>query len=349
MKKGSHSIRWSVVWGLAVIVALCHRKANAAPGTASAFVGREGGAAGWIPTNPIEWGIAHGVFGLEGGAGWIQGQEGYRIGGNVTLADGRSGRLHFPISELLFSYRAPIGVLRASMELPTVLRIVGTVQSSLADGTGDVEDRDWLFTPRRVDIESRSDNETSLWMADLALHIPIPSRLPVAWTIRGGYRYESFDHQVTNLRQWYPIRPDMGEDRVSGLVATYETRYHIPYAGVGWEWGTNMVSDVPIHVHFVGHLEGLAVLMTDEDQHLLRDKETESVMTGFGISAGGELRLVVAERLTAGLSGSFCSIRASGRQKQYALVRGRRYLIGEIDSENEHDRWMLIGWIGIRF
>jgi len=305
----------------------------------------------------VGWGDPLVHFDLDGGGGWLRGQEMYRIGGAVTLANGRRAQLHFPLSELRFPYHGPMGILRAILDVPSAARLVGTVQGSLTPASGCVEDRDWL-KPGWPTVSSEADNETTILIAELLLQRPIdrprqtpfdrPPSLTVLFLV--GYRYQSFDHEVRHLRQWYPAHPELGVEEERGLVATYATRYHIPWLGFGLAWDGRHLGDrfsIPLYVH--GYAGGAGAALSDEDRHLLREKISESKNVGLGLLAGVELRAVVMERFVLAGGGEYWRAKTTGRQRQYWDHSGRREWIGELDSESEQEHWTVSGRVGLRF
>ncbi len=80
---------------------------------------------------------------LSGGIGILRGDSTFQIGGNVVLADGVRGTIHFPLSELEFPLDVVIGSIEASVDFADRWTFRGGLSKNVTSDAGKTKDSDW--------------------------------------------------------------------------------------------------------------------------------------------------------------------------------------------------------------
>ena len=226
-------------------------------------------------------------FSISAGFGLMAGHTTYQIGGHVDTPQG-SDDIHFPLSELKFPLDVYIGALNGAVKLNEKWKIKAGLKKNITSESGKMEDSDWgiLYLegepgadPDSLDIYSESDTEVDLFIMDIAARYyfneKTHKRLKFLFFIGGRYIYQKFDFDVSDLDQWYPSRPYLEHDYVSGKVLTYEVTKHIPALIIGTELFTkgNLSLDAVLGYSPI-------VTVEDEDNHILRDKISKAECDG---------------------------------------------------------------------
>jgi len=213
------------------------------------------------------------------GTGYLAGDTQYQIGGRVIDADGVYD-FHFPISELKFPLDAFMVKGTVTADFAERWSLMASAATNITDDTGNTENRDWL-TPNSLDIYSESDTEMDALLLEGKVSYMFYQWYDGHGSISGisnrniqfshfaglGYKYQRFDFEVSNLDQWYPTSPSTPHDLVSGLVATYEAEYQIPYLELSMEMKVAEKFLLELGVAYAPFVD-----FQDEDQHLLLDK-----------------------------------------------------------------------------
>jgi outer membrane protease len=213
------------------------------------------------------------------GTGYLAGDTQYQIGGRVIDADGVY-EIHFPLSELKFPLDAFMVKGTVTVDFAERWSLMASGATNISDDTGNTENRDWL-TPNTLDIYSESDTEMDAlllegkvsymfyqWYYGQASINGISTRnIQFSYFTGLGYKYQKFDFEVSNLDQWYPTTPSTPHVHVSGLIATYEAEYQIPYLELSMEMKVAEKFLLEIGLAYAPFVD-----FQDEDQHLLRDK-----------------------------------------------------------------------------
>ncbi|MBN1637318.1 MAG: omptin family outer membrane protease [Deltaproteobacteria bacterium] len=211
------------------------------------------------------------------GAGRLSGDTTYQIGGDISIAGGESGEVHFPISELEF----PINVYMACADFKLVFsdsfEFTAGVKKSITEDAGKMKDSDWGYywleglegaEIDTLDVYSESDAELDA----LILEANLRYRLVVkpTWSIAVGLGYirDNFDYDIKNIDQWYPSDSyyglDLGHDYISGLGLTYEIKYDIPYVELSAD-ATFKNFNMLLSLGYSPYVQA-----EDDDGHLLR-------------------------------------------------------------------------------
>jgi hypothetical protein len=245
----------------------------------------------------------------------LSGYTQYRIGGYVELATGESGVVRMPISELEF----PLDVAMASIgcEISFSKNIITklTYKESITSDAGELKDSDWGIAdpeshPNRLDIYSESDAGLDARIVDLKLRGRVyKNRTETLQLFTGGrFMYQNFQFEITNLDQWYPSRPQLGHDYVSGNVLDYEVSYYI-FAG-------EFAAQYKKEKFSVGSSVGIAVVASeDKDQHLLRSKVNESDGIGTGALFSLEGKYRITDHWAAAVQIKYISLYTEGESK----------------------------------
>jgi len=276
-------------------------------------------------------------FDIAIGGGSFDGHTTYQIGGRVDMdyPDGTSESYnsHFPISELEFPLDVYIGSIKGSIEFARTWKLSlcgkGNIfpKNIFPNDAGKMKDSDWLVADS-LDIYSKSDAELDALIIDINVrytlyegyHRDTPWNTPgathsnIKWSyfVGGGYIYENFDYEMTDLDQWYPSSPSTPHDYVSGLALKYEVTYDIPYLEIGTQFNFNdrFLIEMSLGGSLIVHVE-------DVDNHVLR-----SLVAKTDYGWGGEALLYSVEGrynftkscfLTLGFD--YKTINAEGRSK----------------------------------
>jgi len=221
------------------------------------------------------------------GIGKSGGDSTYQIGGTVDHEE-----LHFPISELEFPLDVYMVSVGGSIELREKWKVSVGVKKNITSDAGKMKDSDWGYywlagypwgEQDTLDIYSESDADFHDLMMDINLRYRF-YQMPNWWFTAGvGYIRQNFDWEVSNLDQWYPSSTyyfgyDFAHDYVSGPVITYKARYSIPYM----EIATGLKIKDGFHVEAsLGYSP--MVNVTDEDNHILRDRVTKGDCDGDAV------------------------------------------------------------------
>lgn len=228
-------------------------------------------------------GGAAGSFSGWLGAGVLGGDVTYEIGGTV-LEQGELIDVPDPLSALTW----PLGV--ALIEAGGQWRsrggweLLGRGSMAVGDPSDPVTDTDWFETGVPY-VYSESDATLDAYALEVGgrywlLMGARPAELyRTGFAVGGGVLYQSMEWTASNLRQWYPVAPGSGVDRVEGVVGTYAESLLMPYV----EFTSALQSESLEILASVGLAPYLKV--QDEDDHLLRELFSETDADGYGVSA----------------------------------------------------------------
>ncbi len=215
---------------------------------------------------------------LSVGTGYLAGDTQYQIGGRSVSASGTTD-YHFPLSELNFPLDSFILKGNLNVEFTDKWSLMANAATNITDGTGKMEDSDWLI-PGRLDVYSESDTEMDALLLEGKVSYvlyqgyygqtsvnngSVKSDIQFFYAAGLGYKYQKFDFDVSNLHQWYPSDPARLHIWESGLVLTYEAEYQIPYLELGMA-----MNAADKFILELGLAYAPLVNFQDEDNHLLR-------------------------------------------------------------------------------
>jgi len=261
------------------------------------------------------------------GIGKLSGDTTYQIGGIVETPGSPSLELHFPISQLEF----PLDVYMASVEGSIAFRekwkVSVDVEKNITSYAGKMKDSDWGVywlagmpgaEQNTLDIYSESDANLDALIMDINLRYRFYERPNWSFAAGLGYISENFGYEVSNLDQWYPSSEyyfgyELPHTYESGVVITYEARYSIPYIEIATE--LNIEGKLRIE----GSLGYSPIVnVTDEDNHILRDKVGKGDCNGNAVLFSLKENYKFRERWLLIMQLNYMSIDTDGKQTQYS-------------------------------
>ncbi len=291
------------------------------------------------------------------GTGVLRGHTTYQIGGDVDYANSAHEDLRFPISELKFPLDVYMASLSASAEFKEKWKLVINAKKNITDDAGSLEDSDWGYwhdgadlphdpgstcdpdkcSSDSLDIYSESDAELDALIIDLDFRYRFFNKAfgktSLSFFAGAGHIYENFSYEVSDLDQWYPSYKDyfgvnLGHDKVSGKVLTYDISYFIPYIRVGTTFAVEDRLGIEGSLAFSPYL-----IIQDEDNHILRDKVSEGELEGAAIMLSLEGRYNFSRHWFTKLELNYMILYAEGEQKQYIRSDHFATIDEEITSE----------------
>ena len=282
-------------------------------------------------------------FDISIGTELMSGETTYSIGGDVTLADGSSGTLHFPISELEWPLDIWLARVDAGVKLGSSWRINGVLKTNISDPSDNMVDKDWFTSnPDRVDIYSESNiSDFSAFIWDIDVEWAFLQRQ--SWNLYAGlgYQYQKFEYDGKLIHQLSPSGLPGWEFYGDGSVGiTYELTYTMPYFLIGTDF--QITPDFIVSGSFA---YSPWVDAEDEDHHVLRDKMSQGDMDGdaYMIDVSGKYNFLSSWFLEAGFH--YTKIDVDGKQAQ--SFSGAPFATIEMESESSQGSGYLN--IGYRF
>lgn len=277
---------------------------------------------------------------VDVGIGAMGGYTKYQIGGDVKYADGSSGDLHFPISELKFPLDVYMASVSASAEFKEKWKLVLNVKKNITEDAGTMEDSDWGYwhngadlphapgstcdpdvcSEDSLDIYSESDTELDALKIDVDLRYKFLTReidnTNMSFFAGLGGIYENFDFEISDVDQWYPsyedyFGVDLGHDKYKGKVLTYDIKYFIPYIKVGTAFTLIDTFGIEGSAAFSPYL-----IIKDEDNHILRDKVSKGELEGYAVMGSLEGRYNFSRHWFSKLEFNYMYLFAEGEQDQ---------------------------------
>lgn len=276
---------------------------------------------------------------ISAGIGLMRGHTTYQIGGKIDTPEG-SGRIRFPLSELIFPLDIRIGTLEAEVSLNQNWTVTAGIKKNISSEAGKMKDSDWGINyydivgwtdPDSLDIYSESDTDAEAFIAELAVKYYVvkqrSKKTEFKLFVGGKYIYHHFDFDVSNVHQWYPSLPEEPHFYDQDKVLTYEVTKHIPAVTIGAELFTKYNFRLDAMIGYSPF-----VTVEDEDDHILRGKLSKAECDGDAVffSLAGSYRF--HRNWTINLEYDYIYIDTDGRQKQYDYVDG--FDIGTIDTKN---------------
>ena len=290
-------------------------------------------------------------FDISIGTELMSGDTTYSIGGATILADGTSGTLHFPISELKWPLDIWLARVDAGIDIGSSWRINGVLKANITDPDDPMEDSDWgmayLYglpgaSPSDFDVYSESnisDFDAFIW--DFDVEWAFLQRQ--SWNLYAGlgYQYQKFEYDGQIIHQYSPSGLPETELYGDGSVAiTYEMTYKMPYVLIGTDFQIAPNFTVAGSFSYSPWVEA-----EDEDHHLLRDKVSKGDMDGdaYMIDVSGTYYFLSSWFLEGGFH--YTKIDVDGDQNQ--SING--VPLGTIYEESESTQTSGYLNIGYRF
>ena len=290
-------------------------------------------------------------FDISIGTELMSGDTTYSIGGATTLADGTSGTLHFPLSELEWPLDIWLARVDAGLYIGSSWRINGVLKANISDPDDPMEDSDWGLayleglagaSPSDLDIYSESnisDFDAFIW--DIDVEWAFLQRQ--SWNLYAGlgYQYQKFEYDGQLIHQYSPSHPGQAEAYGDGTVGiTYEMTYKMPYFLIGTDYQITPSFTVTGSFAYSPWVEA-----EDEDHHLLRNKVAKGDMEGdaFMVDVSGTYYFLSSWFLEGGFL--YTKIDVDGDQNQ--SING--VPLGTIYEESESTQTSGYLNIGYRF
>jgi outer membrane protease len=265
------------------------------------------------------------------GAGKLDGDSTYTIGGSFSDNEGNRGRYWDPLSELKWPLDVVLVALGGRAEFGD-FSVRGEIMKNATGDAGLMEDSDWgiyydwsggdpYFSQTTKDIFSTSSTDLDALIVDIRGRYAVWGGERFSTSVGLGLRYQKFSIVASDLHQYSPTYLTYGLDSVfpsdpfaavvRGPVLDYEVTYTIPFAELAglYRFGTLL------------SLEGSLgysplVQARDRDDHLLRSKLSEGSDSGSAWLFDLKLRLQATKHWFAAVGVSGLFIDTSGTQKQ---------------------------------
>ena len=206
--------------------------------------------------------------------------------------------MHFPVSQLRFPLNVWMAFVNADVTIIEYLSLKLNGKININRGSGKMEDSDWGYwyldgnasaSTSTLDIYSESDSNLMAAIIDFRLLYQLVQVNDFYLHAGGGFLYQRFEFDISNLNQWYPSHQQYSaylsanyptadysaHDLVAGKVMTYRVTYYIPYIQIAADF------DVSSILRLSGSMElSPYVMARDVDDHILRSKEGKGESTG---------------------------------------------------------------------
>lgn len=269
----------------------------------------------------------------------------YTISESFGGGDSFTSELEFPLQGVMAGLRGRLRAPRGEDRSRWVLDL--GVLHTLTEQTGTVKDSDWIEGPSEAlpppdgagashpgkDIFSTSKGFLRALTLDLRAsweHEVTPAlRLaPLA-----GFMYQSFSYVVVDVNQigYGPYASDF-TGSAGGRVATYDVGYRAFYLGVRGE-----LTSGPLTAVLDGWYSPFAAA-SDDDDHILRQKRSETQADGYAFQGRGELRVALSRRDAISIQGAVAKFRVTGTETQ-TFYDGSGVSFSGIDAKLVSLRW----------
>lgn len=218
-----------------------------------------------------------------------------------------------------------------------------SLRTNVTDETGKIKDSDYIIGYRF--IYSESDARMEMYDFNLKGRINLSRNQKNTIGLIGGYRYQDFSFEASNLEQASLIHEYNVSE--SGVVLKYDVEYSIPYVGLAITSlvGPNTLLELSGQLGFV--------TVKDVDDHVLRYKKSTGHGTGESIGLSGSITHDLSLTSYIRLSAEYTMIGAEGKQTQrwYATTdeASEGYTIKDIDLKIESEQTLVSLGVGIRF
>ncbi len=289
----------------------------------------------------VSYGTAYGEikYTIEPNVGKLYGHTLYNISGTEYL----EGYGYFNwASKLEWPIDSTVAGLNLAIDIDNTYAVEVGARKNISRDTGKIGDSDYLEGVRF--IYSESDTEMDMLELNVKARFNVYRRQKNTLGIIGGFRYQDFSFEASNL-----VQEDIwgGYITVDGLVGTYKVKYSIPFVGVGFNirLGERTVLDLATQLGYV--------IVKDEDDHVLRKKKSTGDSAGYSLGVSGSLMLNLTPNVFMELKSEYTSITAYGKQTQTWYETTEEVAAGttieDIDLKIESSQAMATLGIGVRF
>ncbi len=252
-------------------------------------------------------------------SGYLKGNSTYHI----SIYSGTSGvesELEFPLKTFLAGIEASFGSPASSKDDGFKINIKWL--KNIGDGSGKMKDSDWLTDDQDIllvgsphpgkDIYSESDISLSAQIFDIQIAFSNHPRPDLSIGPFGGFKYEYFHYDVSNLQQVGYGPYALGyTGSVSGKVLDYEVTYTMFYVGAHAELAVTKDFQAGIKLGF-----SPTVSAKDTDDHILRYKKSKGDTTGQAYMADISGEWDLGNNDFFRINGNYMKINTTGTQTQ---------------------------------
>jgi len=271
--------------------------------------------------------------------GYISGYTKYHI-----IFNGGASELEFPLKAYLGGINFGWGFKNEKKQ--EIMRMELKWLTNVSDGTGEMEDSDWISGDGQPGLDIYSES-----CVRLRAHIININFAWNLWLVRFfsigpmiGYRYQFFHYDVRDTEQigygvWapYTIYAD-------GETLEYEVKYHLPYIGLSSNLAFGKVFKINASLGYAPWASA-----NDEDDHVLRYKLSKADTDGHAFvgNLNTTLRLMAHLYLSGGVD--YLWIETTGKQNQSFYAGPYVGWTAEVDDKIKSLQWVLYGTMTYRF
>ncbi|MDH5302061.1 MAG: omptin family outer membrane protease [Gammaproteobacteria bacterium] len=228
------------------------------------------------------------AFDVEAAYGQRDGEVAYQIGGSVTPSNGESYRIRFPISELRFPINTKVANIVLFLPLDDRWTLTVAVVETVSSNSGKMIDSDWGIKYYLADPNAMRDSldiysESQLQMNGRDFSLEAFKKVSFVgyedWNIElgGGALQQKYDFTAGNTLEEYPSTPTASPIYIAGETIKYEYQSKMLYVA----FKTTRHLSEKYHLSFYGAYSP-KVIISDFDNHLLRDKTATGSSEGWG-------------------------------------------------------------------
>lgn len=268
--------------------------------------------------------LASSVLALEVDAsyGKRQGEVIYQIGGQIALDSGESVRVRFPLSELRFQINTPIVKFMLNHKFKDDWLASISATKNITSNSGKILDSDWginyLSNPtdfQRDSLDVYSESRLTLDAVDLQIELQKKVKmggLP-SWTvfIGAGVLLQRYEFAAFDTLQSYPSTPERPADELNGKTLSYRYEASMPFASANLSYDINPKTTTAMTVVYSPWLN-----VTDDDNHILRNKTSTGDSDGWGIKLNVSLSYALWHTSNVYLAVAYLKMVANGIQTQ---------------------------------
>ncbi len=266
-------------------------------------------------------------MGISMGAGLMDGDTTYEIGGRGYDPVFGHTQYRFPISKLKFPMQVYMSWVKGHISFFDRLMIQGHCKYSLSDDAGKLEDSDWGINidtinnwkdPDSLDIFSLSNASLHAMIFDSSVRLKLyANKDDVKYWLGVGFMHQKLDYQVSDLDEWYPSLNDAtGQEQehtyVEGLVLTYRVSYNIPYVEFAISAKLKPELNLEARMGFSPFVNGL-----DRDNHILRNKISYGKADGHAYIFNVDTRYTFWRNVYFAVQLDLLGVYTKGNQDQY--------------------------------
>ncbi len=257
---------------------------------------------------------------IEAGTEWLTGYTLYQIGGQAIFPDGSGYDFPDPMSQIKFPLGTWVATVDASFRFSDKFEISIELKKNLTKETGKTEDSDWgvlyeegspTASPYSLDIFSTSDTALDFYSAETAFYCRFLHNSGFSISAGCGLIFQYYYFTLSNLDQSYPSSRGISDDIIPGEVAAYTLWDSVFYTAVKFGYSNRFLR--------IQALAGFSPLVCsiDDDNHILRSKESFADCTGYAPMTGLDFSIYFTDNIYLKFNGSFIYIFTSGLQNQF--------------------------------